>query len=70
MTCRNEKVRDGFLVACPGLAVLSAAPGNVSGGAVNDHYHEEHEVEPWERAPTDNILVNVMYGRDSLRKLT
>ena len=50
-TYRNEKVWNGFLVTCPRFAVLSAASGDVSGSAVNDHNHEEDEVEPGKRAP-------------------
>jgi hypothetical protein len=69
-TDRNEKVRDGFLIACPGLAVLSAASGNISGGAVNDHHHEEDEVEPGERAPSGIGLVTLSSYEYSLRRLT
>jgi hypothetical protein len=58
MTYWNEKVRDGFLIARPGLAVLSAASGDISRSAVDDHDHEEDEVEPRERAPGGALLVN------------
>jgi len=63
----NEKVRHGFLITRPGLAVLSAAPGNVSAGAVDDHNHEEDEVEPGERAPKIKVLVDALYRKHLLR---
>lgn len=67
MTHRNEKVRDSFLIARPGFAVLSAAPGDISRGAMDDHNHEEDEVEPGERAPSGRLLVTASHCKRSDR---
>jgi hypothetical protein len=50
-THRNKEIRNLLLVSRPRFAVLSSAPGDVSSGAVDDHNHEEDEVEPGERTP-------------------
>jgi hypothetical protein len=50
-THRNKEIRNLFLIARPRFAVLPPAPGDISARAVDDHDHEEDEVEPGERTP-------------------
>jgi hypothetical protein len=47
----NKEVGHFLLVALPGFAVFPATSSNVSASSVDDHDHEEDEVEPRERAP-------------------
>lgn len=53
----DEDVGDLLLVALPGLAILPPASVDIPVSAVNDHDHEENEVEPREGAPVDIRLV-------------
>jgi hypothetical protein len=62
LTHRDEQVRNGFLIACPSFAILPAASGDVPGGAVDNHRHEEDEVEPRERAPSNTMLVDLRHA--------
>jgi len=50
-THRNKEIRNLLLIAGPRFAVLPTTPGDVSASAVDDHDHEEDEVEPGERTP-------------------
>jgi hypothetical protein len=50
-THRNKEIRNLFLVSRPRLAILPPAPGDIPRSTVDDHNHEEDEVEPGERTP-------------------
>jgi hypothetical protein len=61
ITHRNEEVRNRFLIARPSLTILSPASGDVPSGAVDDHYHEEDKVEPWEWTPSSKRLISTSH---------
>lgn len=61
-THRDEQIGDLLLVALPSLAILSPAPVDIPVGAVDDHHHEENEVEPGERAPVDRLSVTAQFS--------
>jgi hypothetical protein len=50
-THRNKEVRNLLLISRPRLAILPPTPGNIPRSAMDDHNHEEDEVEPGERTP-------------------
>ena len=56
-TYRYEQVGDFFLIALPGLAILSSASVDISVGAVDDHDHEENEIKPREWASISRWFV-------------
>ena len=57
-THRNKEIRDLLFVTRPRFAVLPPTPGDVSTGTMDDHNHEEDEVEPGERTPAERKNVS------------